>query len=55
MDNFIKYVNSTMSEINDICDEIYESLVDKDFEITVENCNKLIRTLKDIKKSCTDL
>lgn len=52
MNNFLQYINSTMQEVNSLSDEIYESLVDKEFDKVEEACNKLSKLLKDVKKGC---
>jgi protein-arginine kinase activator protein McsA len=52
MNNLLQYVNSTMKEINSLSDELYESLIDKDFEETKEICDKLSKLLKDVRKGC---
>jgi hypothetical protein len=43
-----------MDHIHDQSNEIYESLVDKDFNEAEYNINKLISTLNDIKSSFKD-
>lgn len=52
MNKLLQYVNSTMEEVNSLSDELYESLIDKDFESTIETCNKLSKLLKDVRKGC---
>ena len=51
MDKYMQYVNSTMSEINDLCSELYESLADKDYNESSEVIKKLSKVLRDIQKS----
>jgi hypothetical protein len=49
--NHINYVNSVMHEINEMTDNIYESLVDEDSGELKYNIHRLIKILKDIDKS----
>jgi len=51
MNNYMQYVNSTMSEINDLCAELYESLADKNYNESSEVIKKLSKALRDIQKS----
>jgi|EP01052_Picozoa_sp_SAG31_P077543 flagellin-specific chaperone FliS len=50
----IKYINHLMDNIHDQSSEIYESLVDKDFNEAEYNINKLISTLNNIKSTFKD-
>ena len=50
----IKYINHLMDNIYDQSSEIYESLVDKDFNEAECNINKLISTLENIKSTFKD-
>lgn len=45
-----QYVLSTMQEINEYTDDLYEALMDND-ETVIQICEALIRTLRDVKKS----
>ena len=47
----VNYVNSIMREINDMTDDIYESLIDSDHEDLNKNIQRLIKILRDISKS----
>jgi hypothetical protein len=49
--NHINYVNSVMHEINEMTDNIYESLVDEDSGELKYNIQRMIKILKDIDKS----
>jgi len=49
--NHINYVNSVMHEINEMTDNIYESLVDEDSGELKYNIHRMIKILKDIDKS----
>ena len=50
----IKYINHLMDNIHDQSSEIYESLVDKDFNEAEHNIDKLISTLNNIKSTFKD-
>ena len=50
-DGIVNYVVSTMKEINDHCDDLYESMMDKDKETVIKTVSKLYEVLKDIKKT----
>lgn len=47
----INYVNAVMTEINDLTDCIYESLVDADYREMKLNIQNLIRVLRDLDKT----
>ena len=47
----VNYVNSIMREINEMTDDIYESLMDSDHEDLNKNIHRLIKILRDISKS----
>jgi len=47
----MKYINSLMKDINDLTDEIYESLCDEDTETLNKSITTLITILKDIQQS----
>ncbi len=50
----IKYINHLMDNIHDQSSEIYESLIDKDFNQAEDNINQLISTLDNIKYTFKD-
>jgi len=50
----VKYINHLMDNIHDQSSEIYESLIDKDFNKAEDNINQLISTLENIKSSFKD-
>ncbi len=50
----VKHINHLMDDIHDKSSEVYESLVDKDFNQAEHNINQLISTLNDIKSSFKD-
>lgn len=47
----INYVNAVMTEINDLTDCIYESLVDDDYKELKLNIQNLIRVLRDLDRT----
>jgi len=50
----VKYINHLMDNIHDQSSEIYESLIDKDFNKAEDNINQLISTLENIKSTFKD-
>ena len=50
----LKYINHLMDDIHDKSSEVYESLVDKDFNQAEQDIDKLISTLNNIKSSFKD-
>ena len=51
----INYVNAVMTEINDLTDCIYESLVDSDYKEMKSNIKNLIRVLRDLERTHEDI
>lgn len=47
----MEYINSTMKNINDLTDEIYESLCDNDTIALNKSITTLIAILKDVQQS----
>ena len=47
----VKYINHLMDDIYKQSSDVYESLIDKDFNEAENNINKLISTLNNIKSS----
>jgi len=47
----MEYINSTMKIINDLTDEIYESLCDGDTATLNKSILTLIAVLKDVQQS----
>ena len=50
----VKYINHLMDNIHDQSSEIYESLIDKDFNQAEDNINQLISNLENIKSTFKD-
>ena len=53
-DERIKHVNAITNELHDSCDEIYESLIDHDYNECKEITKKLILRLKSMIESMDD-
>jgi len=51
--NFVKvnHVNFVMNEINTLTDDIYESLIDEEYDTTHVKINSLIKKLKEVGSS----
>ena len=49
--SIVNYVNSTMSEINELTDNIYEALMDESDDELKSNILNLIKVLKDLQKT----
>jgi len=47
----MEYVNKTMLSINNLTDDIYESLVDKDYVTLNKTIGELVAFLKEIQTS----
>ena len=47
----VNHVNFVMKEINDLTDDIYESLIDEEYETTQVNIAALIIKLKEVSSS----
>ncbi len=50
----LKHVNAVSNDLHDSCDEIYESLVDHDYEACQSTAKKLILQLKGLIDSMDD-
>jgi hypothetical protein len=50
----LNHINHLMKSINDSSDEIYESLVDREFKELKVSLTKLISELKSIEESIED-
>ena len=50
----IKFINTTMKMVNNLCDDLYESLFDEDFSAVEEisiNINEILRDLTETFKN----
>ena len=50
----VNYVNSVMLEINELTDNIYEHLMDEDYDALIPTIQNLIMVLRDLHKSHYD-
>lgn len=50
----VNYVNSVMLEINELSDNIYEQLMDEDYDALIPTIQNLIMVLRDLHKSHYD-
>ena len=50
MNRYMQFVNSTMSEINSLCDELYEALADNEIEQSIDVSKRLIKAVREIQK-----
>ena len=50
----VNYVNSTMLEINELTDSIYEHLMDEDYDALNPTIQNLIVVLRDLHKTHYD-
>ena len=50
----LSHINSKMKIINDSCDTIYESWIDRDFEELNSSLDTAIAELQDLKSSVED-
>lgn len=48
------YINSVMSEINSITDDIYEGLADNDVDGVISSIRILMSVCKDLQESISD-
>lgn len=53
-DGLITYVNSTMSEFNDLGADLYESMIDMDYNGVQEAIKSIKKVLNDIQRSYQD-
>lgn len=50
----VSYVNHVMLEINELTDNIYEHLMDEDYDALIPTIQNLIMVLRDLHKSHYD-
>lgn len=53
-DQRISFINSTMKIVNDLCSDIYESMVDEDYKDAAEKALVLIEHLQDLNQTLSD-
>ena len=50
----IEYVNQEINNLHNLLTDLYESMMDSEYNETVTICNQLIDQLKEIKLNYTD-
>ena len=50
----IEYVNQEINNLHSLLTDLYESMMDKEYNEVVTICNELIDQLKEIKLNYTD-
>ena len=53
-DQRLSFINSTMKIVNDLCSDIYESMVDGDYEDASEKALVLIEHLQELDQTLSD-
>lgn len=53
-ENNIRYINLAIGRLNSLVDEVYESLVDFDFEKTNTSLSQIIEEVQDLRKSISN-
>jgi hypothetical protein len=51
---YINYVNVSMSEINALVDQLYESMMDREDEAVLLACKQIAEKINQIKETHTD-
>ena len=50
----LSFINSTMNIINDLSSDIYESMVDEEYDEALSLCQELIVQLQELNQTLTD-
>jgi RecA-family ATPase len=50
----LRYINNVTQQINDLVDDIYEALVDSEYELARSIIPSLIEIIEDLQKSITN-
>ena len=53
-DDNLRYINNVTKQINDLVDDIYEALVDSEYEVARDIIPILIEIIEDLQKSITN-
>ncbi len=53
-DQRISFINSTMKIVNDLCSDIYESMVDEEYEDAAQKALELIEHLQELNQTLSD-
>jgi len=53
-DQRMSFINSTMKIVNDLCSDIYESMVDEEYEDAAQKALELIEHLQELNQTLSD-
>ena len=53
-DQRLSFINSTMNIVNDLCSDIYEALVDEEYDKALAISQELIIELQELNQTLTD-
>lgn len=53
-DQRLKFINASMETIHNLCDELYESLVDQEFHRVDPTIKEIIEILQDLNQTFQD-
>jgi len=53
-DQRMSFINSTMKIVNDLCSDIYESMVDEDYEDAAKKAIELIEHLQELNQTLSN-
>jgi succinate dehydrogenase flavin-adding protein (antitoxin of CptAB toxin-antitoxin module) len=50
----VEYVNATIKELNDLCTDIYEAMMDMEDKTVIDKCVEMQKLIKQIQIEYTD-
>jgi succinate dehydrogenase flavin-adding protein (antitoxin of CptAB toxin-antitoxin module) len=50
----VEYVNATIKELNDLCTDIYEAMMDMEDKSVIDKCIEMQKLIKQIQIEYTD-
>lgn len=53
-DQRLSFINSTMRIVNELCSDIYESMVDEEYEDAAQKTLELIEHLQELNQTLSD-
>lgn len=53
-DQRLSFINSTMNIVNGLCSDIYEALVDEEYDLALKISQELIIELRELNETLTD-
>lgn len=53
-DQRMSFINSTMKIVNDLCSDIYESMVDEEYDDAAQKALELIEHLQELNQTLSD-